>query len=92
MVSQLEEKIRELAEGTIDFEGQKLAETLMHAWLVIAAIISFISGFVLESVFVTFATFGGASLVLALIMLPPWPFFNRTPVKWLKAKEDKKSI
>jgi len=83
MADQLLDQVRELAEGQIDFEGQKLAELLATALLATVGAISFIVGFFLQDIkLALFIGLGGTALTFLLIV-PPWPFFNRHPVKWL---------
>lgn len=46
-------------------------------------VISFIVGFFLQDIkLALFIGLGGTALTFLLIV-PPWPFFNRHPVKWL---------
>ncbi|KAH8821580.1 microsomal signal peptidase 12 kDa subunit-domain-containing protein [Xylogone sp. PMI_703] len=83
MADQLLERVREIAEGQIDFEGQKLAELLATALLTIVGAVSFIVGFLLQDIkLALYIGLGGTALTL-LIIVPPWPFFNRHPVRWL---------
>ncbi|KAF8881585.1 microsomal signal peptidase 12 kDa subunit-domain-containing protein [Infundibulicybe gibba] len=74
---------QELAEGKIDFAGQQLADQISRVVLIAATIISFIVGFALQSLRATFGIFGASTLLLAFVVIPPWPMFNRNPVKWL---------
>ncbi|KAG7440977.1 uncharacterized protein BT62DRAFT_559982 [Guyanagaster necrorhizus] len=46
--------------------------------------ISFIIGFVLQSIHATFILYGVSVVALALIVVPPWPMFNRHAVTWLR--------
>ncbi|KAK0452921.1 microsomal signal peptidase 12kDa subunit [Desarmillaria tabescens] len=73
----------QLAEGKIDFEGQRLAEQMSRIYLIAVTAISFIVGFVLQSLQTTFILYGVSVFVLALIVVPPWPMFNRHAVTWL---------
>jgi signal peptidase complex subunit 1 len=52
---------------------------------------SFVLGFALQSLQVTFAVLGASVLLLALVIVPPWPSYNNNPVKWLPNKETKKN-
>jgi signal peptidase complex subunit 1 len=46
-------------------------------------VISFIVGFFLQDIkLALFLGLGGTALTFALVV-PPWPFFNRHPVRWL---------
>ncbi|KAG6810692.1 hypothetical protein H0H92_010716 [Tricholoma furcatifolium] len=81
--------VQELTEGKIDFEGQLLVERISRVVLIGSAVLAFIVGFAMQSLFATMAIFFGATLVLALVVLPPWPMFNAHPVEWLPVKEAK---
>ncbi|KAJ3523305.1 hypothetical protein NM688_g8751 [Phlebia brevispora] len=82
--------VQELLEGKIDFEGQKQVEQTTKVVLTALTILSFIVGFVLQSLRVTFAVFGSGTVLLLLVVIPQWPMYNRNPVKWLPAKEKEK--
>ncbi|KAI0315943.1 microsomal signal peptidase subunit [Amylostereum chailletii] len=82
--------LQQMLEGNIDFEGQKLVEWMSQIVLFLLTAISFIAGFVSQSLQVTFALFGLGVLVLVLVVIPPWPVYNRHPVKWLPVLETKK--
>ncbi|KAF7986946.1 hypothetical protein HWV62_12761 [Athelia sp. TMB] len=82
--------LKDTFEGKIDFVGQKTVDDISRIALIAITIVSFIAGFATQSLSVTFGLFGGASAVLALVVLPPWPMFNQHPVKWLPAVENKK--
>ncbi|KFX99709.1 hypothetical protein O988_00839 [Pseudogymnoascus sp. VKM F-3808] len=83
MADQILEKVRDLAEGQIDFEGQRLAELLATVLLAVAGAIAFVVGFVRQDI--TLALYVGlAGTALAfVVVVPPWPFFNQNPVPWL---------
>jgi len=55
------------------------------------SVLSFFIGFALQSLQTTFALFGASILVLALLIVPPWPIYNAHPVKWLPRKAITKS-
>ncbi|CAK5263256.1 unnamed protein product, partial [Mycena citricolor] len=80
----------QLPEGRIDFVGQQRVELISRVWLIATTAISFIAGFLVQSLQVTFGIFGASTLLLALVVLPPWPIFNQHPTKWLPAKANKK--
>jgi len=83
MADQLLDKARELAEGQIDFEGQRLAEWLATALLATVGVLSFLVGFFLQDIkLALYIGLAGTAFTL-LVVVPPWPFFNRHPVKWL---------
>ncbi|KAJ9150846.1 hypothetical protein NKR23_g3571 [Pleurostoma richardsiae] len=83
MAEHLLDQVRDLADGQIDFEGQKLAELLATVLLSLVGVISFVAGYVLEDIrLAVYIGLGGAALVLTLVV-PPWPWYNRHPLSWL---------
>jgi len=86
----LQAQLQELFEGKIDFEGQKAADVIVRSVLISATIISFWAGAFTQSLRVCFGIFTFATLVLALVVVPPWPMFNRHPVKWLPVRRNSK--
>ncbi|KAI2612275.1 SPC12-domain-containing protein [Hypoxylon fragiforme] len=83
MAEQLLEQVRDLAEGQIDFEGQKLSEILATAVLLIVGGISFLVGFLLQDIALALKIGLGGTALTFLVVVPPWPFYNKHPVKWL---------
>lgn len=76
------DQLKEVLEGTIDFEGQKLVESL-NFWIInIGTALSFLVGFVLQrldfSVYLLVATL----IVVEIAIVPPWKSFNKHPLKW----------
>jgi signal peptidase complex subunit 1 len=48
-----------------------------------AQAIAFIVGYTLQDIkLALFIALGGTALIF-VVVVPPWPFFNRNPVKWL---------
>jgi len=91
MADQILEQVREAIEGQIDFEGQKLAELLGTALLATVGAISFIVGYFLQDIkLALFIGLGGTALTF-LAVVPPWPFFNKHPVKWLPVEGSEKN-
>ncbi|KIJ51168.1 hypothetical protein M422DRAFT_244360 [Sphaerobolus stellatus SS14] len=86
----LQTQLQKAFEGKIDFEGQKLANAITQYVLIFATMISFLVGVVSQSLRLCFGVFSFATVVLALIVVPPWPLFNKHPVKWLPARRDSK--
>ncbi|KAJ7074754.1 microsomal signal peptidase 12kDa subunit [Mycena amicta] len=70
-------------EGRIDFIGQQRVDNLARIWLIGTTVIAFLLGFVQQSLQLTFGFFGGSTVLLALLVVPPWPMFNQHPVQWL---------
>ncbi|RIA89237.1 microsomal signal peptidase 12 kDa subunit-domain-containing protein [Glomus cerebriforme] len=70
-------------EWKIDFEGQKRAELISQVGIILFAVIGFVVGFLLQNLLLTFQIFGGGIFITALIVLPPWSFYNQHPIQWL---------
>jgi len=79
--------IQSILEGKIDFEGQQLTDKAARIALVVITIVSFLLGFITQSLYVTFITFSCSTLALVLIVVPPWPLYNSHPVTWLPPQE-----
>lgn len=76
------DQLKEVLEGTIDFEGQKLVESL-NFWIInIGTVLSFLVGFAFQrldfSVFLLAATL----IVVEITIVPPWKCFSKHPLKW----------
>lgn len=76
------EQIRKSLEGTIDFEGQELADKLETyielGGAVLAGLIGFACQDILYSLYGLILTF----IVTELVVVPPWPFYRKTPITW----------
>ena len=75
----------QILEARIDFHGQALMEKITKSSLILITVVSFLAGFMTQSMQYTFAVFGGATAMLALVVLPPWPMYNSHPPTWLPA-------
>ncbi|KAG1765045.1 microsomal signal peptidase 12kDa subunit [Suillus placidus] len=78
--------IQELAEGRIDFKGQKTADDIVRVVLITSTFLSFVVGFAFSSLMITMSMFALCTVALSLVVLPPWPMFNHHPVIWLSAQ------
>jgi len=76
-------------EGKIDFGGQKSVESISRIVITASMVVSFIVGFALQDMRLTFAILAVSTLALSLVVLPPWPMFNRHAVKWLPVVDSK---
>ncbi|KAI0013956.1 SPC12-domain-containing protein [Xylariaceae sp. FL0662B] len=83
MADQLLDQVRDVVDGQIDFEGQKLAELLATAVLTIVGVVSFLVGFFLQDIALALKIGLGGTALTFLLVVPPWPFFNKHPLKWL---------
>uniref|UniRef100_A0AC34FPD6 Signal peptidase complex subunit 1 n=1 Tax=Panagrolaimus sp. ES5 TaxID=591445 RepID=A0AC34FPD6_9BILA len=66
----------------IDFAGQSKAEKIFQVIIVIASIIGFVVGYLLQQLWLTFAILGGGFVLANLIVLPCWPYFRKNPINW----------
>ncbi|KAI9813754.1 MAG: hypothetical protein M1827_003544 [Pycnora praestabilis] len=85
MADQMLEKIQEVFEGQIDFEGQRQADFLTTGLLATAGAIAFIVGYTLQNIYLSLYIGLGGTALTFLVVVPPWPYFNKTPVNWLPA-------
>ncbi|GAB7343783.1 hypothetical protein MBLNU457_1757t1 [Dothideomycetes sp. NU457] len=81
------EQARSVYEGQIDFEGQRFAEFLCNLLLTSVGFFAFIIGFITQNITYTLWTGLGGTAITFLVVVPPWPFFNSNPVRWLPAKK-----
>jgi signal peptidase complex subunit 1 len=51
------------------------------------AIVSFVWGFLNQSFYQSVIIFGVGSVVSAVLTLPPWPMYQKHPVKWLEPEK-----
>jgi len=79
-------QIQDLFEGQIDFDGQRLAEGISTTLLSITSLIALIAGFVQRDIYMTMWIGLAGTLLAMLLVVPPWPFFNKHPQPWLGSK------
>ncbi|KAB2578893.1 putative microsomal signal peptidase 12kda subunit protein [Lasiodiplodia theobromae] len=82
MADELLEKARDLVEGQIDFDGQRLAELLTTALLTTAGIVAFVVGYSTQDIALALRILLGGAALTFVAVVPPWPFFNKNPVDW----------
>jgi len=80
------EQARSIWEGQIDFEGQRLAELLSTVLLSTFGLLAFLIGFITQNIVYTLWIGLGGTALTFVVVVPPWPFFNRNPVPWLPAR------
>eukprot|EP00049_Salpingoeca_infusionum_P018585 m.357891 g.357891 ORF g.357891 m.357891 type:complete len:93 (-) comp17978_c0_seq1:448-726(-) len=76
-------------ETHVDYEGQKLAELLAQSIIAAFAVIGFLWGWYWQRFSETFIVFSAGVILAALLCIPPWPFYRRHSIKWLKKKNKK---
>ncbi|KAK0711145.1 microsomal signal peptidase 12 kDa subunit-domain-containing protein [Lasiosphaeris hirsuta] len=84
MAEQILDQVRDVVEGQIDFEGQKLAELIANVALSVVGAIAFLVGYLLQDIkLAVWIALGGTALTFVAVV-PPWPFYNNNPVAWLQ--------
>ncbi|KAI1495679.1 microsomal signal peptidase 12kDa subunit [Biscogniauxia marginata] len=83
MAEQFVDQIRDVVDGQIDFEGQRVADILATALLSVTGAISFLVGFFLQDIALALKIGLAGTALTFLLIVPPWPFFKRHPVQWL---------
>ncbi|KAH8702615.1 putative microsomal signal peptidase subunit SPC12 [Talaromyces proteolyticus] len=78
--------LQDAAEGQIDFEGQRLAEMLSTVLLIIFGAASFVVGYIQQEIYLTLWIGIAGTAFTALVVVPPWPFYNQNPQPWLNSK------
>uniref|UniRef100_A0A0C9RQP8 Signal peptidase complex subunit 1 n=1 Tax=Wollemia nobilis TaxID=56998 RepID=A0A0C9RQP8_9CONI len=71
----------------MDWQGQKLSESLMQIMLVVAATGAFLTGYFISSFKNMLIIYAAGVVITLLTTVPNWPFFNRHPLQWLDPKE-----
>ncbi|KAF2841677.1 microsomal signal peptidase 12kDa subunit [Patellaria atrata CBS 101060] len=82
MADALLEQIRDMLEGQIDFEGQRLAEILATSLLIAFGTLAAAVGFLYGDIYLTLYVFVAGTIFTALAVIPPWPFYNKNPAQW----------
>ncbi|XP_065842730.1 signal peptidase complex subunit 1-like [Oscarella lobularis] len=75
----------------MDYEGQKLAERIFQIVLVSFGIVGFIWGYVCQRFSQTVIVVAAGFVLSCILILPPWPFYRRHPVKWHKPRSGEKA-
>ncbi|KAI0389239.1 SPC12-domain-containing protein [Xylariaceae sp. FL0594] len=83
MAEQILDQVRDIVDGQIDFEGQKLAETLATVLLSVIGAISFLVGYFLQDIALALKIGLAGTALTFLVVVPPWPFFKQHPLVWL---------
>jgi len=78
-------QVQETLDGQIDFEGQRVSELVCTALLSISAVVALVTGFVQQDIYLTLWVGLGGSLLTMIAVVPPWPFYNNHPQRWLPA-------
>ncbi|KAI7904671.1 microsomal signal peptidase 12kDa subunit [Cokeromyces recurvatus] len=82
--------LADILECTIDFEGQKKTEQLLRYFLFASAFTSFTVGYCMSSIQLLMIVFCIGLILTALVIIPPWPAYNKHPQPFIKLKEEEK--
>jgi len=76
-------------EAQIDFHGQRLTETISTVLLIISGVVAFLTGYIYQDIYLTLWVGLAGTLLTALVVIPPWPFYNTNPERWYVPDEKK---
>ncbi|RCI10949.1 hypothetical protein L249_5314 [Ophiocordyceps polyrhachis-furcata BCC 54312] len=85
MAEELLDKLHHVVDGPIDFEGQRRAEGFATLLLAASGLLAFNIGYHYQDIQKAVYIGLGGTLLTFLLVVPPWPFYNRNPVRWLPA-------
>eukprot|EP00051_Salpingoeca_urceolata_P032762 m.17283 g.17283 ORF g.17283 m.17283 type:complete len:87 (+) comp5428_c0_seq1:153-413(+) len=71
-------------ETHVDFQGQQLAEHLYQYIILGFSIVGFVWGYLCNQLDQTVYVIGAGVLLASFLVLPPWPFYRRQPLPWLR--------
>lgn len=73
----------------MDFKGQKLSELISVIVISLFAAAGFLLGYWRQDFALAMKVFAGGVLVAGALAVPDWPYFNRHPLQWLPAKQER---
>ncbi|WRT67178.1 uncharacterized protein IL334_004144 [Kwoniella shivajii] len=86
-MDKLPESVQKALEGRIDPTSQHMIEQHSQTFLIALTIISFVLSYFSSSVLLGLETFLGGFVILLLATVPPWPYLNRYPIKFLPVRK-----
>lgn len=85
MTDEILDRVRDVVEGQIDFDGQRRAEGLATLFLAISALAAFNVGYQYQDIQKAVYIGLGGTVLTFILVVPAWPFYKTKPVKWLPA-------
>ena len=70
-----------------DFEGQRLASKLMSIMLWSAVVVAVPVGLFHHTFVASLIVMVVAAVLTCIVVLPPWPMYNKHPLKYLPAEQ-----
>ncbi|MCJ1293815.1 hypothetical protein MMC34_005371 [Xylographa carneopallida] len=83
MTDQLIAQARNILEGQIDFQGQKKAELFTSFSLAGFGLVALLVGYIQQDIYVTLWLGLLGTFITFVVVVPPWPFYNKDPEPWL---------
>ncbi|KAF2434718.1 SPC12-domain-containing protein [Tothia fuscella] len=77
--------VRDLVEGQIDFEGQRLSELIYTVLLSLVGVVAFVTGYITQNVYNTLYVGLAGTALTFVVVVPAWPIFNKHPQRWIAA-------
>ncbi|KAF7494418.1 Signal peptidase complex subunit 1 [Sarcoptes scabiei] len=68
----------------MDFDGQRRAEFLFETIVIVSSLVGLGVGYFKQQFFLAVLTLGFGFLTSALLCIPPWPIYRRSPLRWQK--------
>jgi len=79
--------LQDAVEAQIDFHGQHLAELISTVLLILTGIVAFVTGYIYQDIYLTLWMGLAGAFLTALVVIPPWPFYNANPERWHISEE-----
>ena len=73
-----------------DFEGQRLASRILKIGLWASVVVALPVGLVYGSFIASLIAMLVGTVITCLVVLPPWPMYNKHPLKYLAPKKETK--
>ncbi|WWD15971.1 hypothetical protein CI109_100395 [Kwoniella shandongensis] len=79
--------VQKTLEGRIDPQSQHLVEAYSQHFLIALTLLAFVISYITASVLLGLEAFTAGFVLLLLATVPPWPYLNRYPIKFLPVRK-----
>ncbi|KAK5941777.1 hypothetical protein PMZ80_005728 [Knufia obscura] len=79
-------QLQDVVDGQIDFEGQRVADLLSTVMLIVVSLVALVVGFIQQAIHLTMWITLAGTLATLLVVVPPWPSFNKNPQPWVGSR------